>query len=50
MFTFSITVNARPANTRPQTSPVGNGSVSLHVATAGSPASYAARSIVPSTL
>ncbi|MET0229721.1 MAG: hypothetical protein ABW186_02175 [Rhodanobacteraceae bacterium] len=50
MFTFSITVNARPAVTRPQTSPRGNGTVSLHVATAGSPASYTARAIVPSAL
>jgi hypothetical protein len=50
MFTFSITVNARPAITRPQTSPNGNGSVKLHVATSGSPASYAARSIVPTAL
>jgi hypothetical protein len=50
MFTFSITVNARPTVTRPQPSPRGNGNVSLHVATAGSPASYTARAIVPSAL
>ena len=50
MYTFSLTVNARPAITRPQPQMRGNGSVALHVATAGSPASYAARSLVPTAL
>ena len=50
MFTFSITVNARPTVTRPQPSPRGNGNVVLHVATSGSPASYTARAIVPAAL
>ncbi len=50
MFTFSLTVNARPANNRPQLQPRGNGSVTLHVATAGSPASYGSRAIVPTAL
>jgi hypothetical protein len=50
MFTFSLTVNARPLNTRPQLQPRGNGTVTLHVATSGSPASYASRAIVPTTL
>ena len=50
MYTFSITVNAAPGSaTRPQTSPRGNGGVTLHVATAGSPATYGARSIVPTS-
>ena len=50
MYTFSLTVNARPAITHPQPQARGNGSVTLHVATAGSPASYASRSIVPTAL
>jgi hypothetical protein len=50
MYTFSLTVNARPLNTRPQTQPRGNGNVTLHVATDGSPASYSSRSIVPTAL
>jgi hypothetical protein len=50
MYTFSLTVNARPAITRPQPQMRGNGSVTLHVATAGSPAAYAARSLVPTAL
>jgi len=50
MYTFTLIVNARPATTRPQPQARGNGNVTLHVATAGSPASYASRSIVPTTL
>ena len=50
MFTFSLTVNARPAITRPQPQSRGNGSVTLHVATSGSPAAYHSRSIVPTQL
>jgi hypothetical protein len=50
MYSFSLTVNASPASGHPQTSPRGNGAVTLHVATSGSPASYSSRSIVPATL
>jgi hypothetical protein len=50
MYSFSLTVNASPAAGRPQTSPRGNGAVTLHVANSGSPASYSSRSIVPVTL
>ena len=50
MFTFSLTVNASPANTHPQLNPKGNGAVTLHVANPGSPASYNARSLIPTQL
>jgi len=50
MYTFSLTVNAAPGPaTHPQASPRGNGAVSLHVATSGSPAAYKAQSIVPNS-
>jgi hypothetical protein len=50
MYTFTITVNAAPGPaTRPQASPRGNGAVTLHVATAGTPASYKTQSIVPTS-
>ncbi|MGH8171980.1 MAG: hypothetical protein ACREPX_02460 [Rhodanobacteraceae bacterium] len=47
MYTFSLTITASPALVGPQPSPRGNGAVKLHVATSGSPASYSARSLVP---
>lgn len=51
MYTFSITVNAAPGPiSHPQASSRGNGAVALHVATAGSPATYKAQSIVPTSL
>jgi hypothetical protein len=50
MYTFSLTVNAAPVVSGPQASPRGNGAVTLHVATSGSPAAYTARSLVPTAL
>jgi hypothetical protein len=51
MYTFSFTVNAAPAPaTHPQASPRGNGSVALHVAQSGAPASYKTQSIVPTSM
>ena len=51
MYTFSITVNASPAAPgQPQADPRGNGAVTLHVATSGSPAAYVVRSLVPTAL
>jgi hypothetical protein len=50
MYTFSLTVNAAPGPaTHPQAGSRGNGQVTLHVATSGSPASYKAQSIVPNS-
>ena len=50
MYSFSLTVNASPHTSTPTLTSKGNGHVTLHVLNSGSPASYAASSIVPNTL
>jgi hypothetical protein len=50
MFSFSLTVNAAPHSGTPTVTSKGNGLVSLHVLNSGSPASYNATSIVPTTV
>jgi hypothetical protein len=50
MYTFTLIVDAAPGPaTHPQASPRGNGAVTLHVATAGSPATSRVQSIVPNS-
>jgi hypothetical protein len=50
MYSFSLTLNASPNAGRPTPISKGNGSVSLHVFNSGSPVSYSAPSVVPTTI